>query len=115
MADHARRCAHSMGHGGVLLRSHTRVGPTFPFVQFKPPGVGERIRAVLSGAGCRLGSGSQHLYRARRQTMGGANKQELYCAVQGLHDCRRVQSVTRARGCACWTVRMRRPRKPTNQ
>ena len=30
--------------------------------------------------------------------MGGANKQESYCAVQGLHDCRRVQSVTRARG-----------------
>src|SRR5215831_18032497 len=26
-------------------------GPTFPFVQFKPPEAGERIRAVLSGAG----------------------------------------------------------------
>ena len=63
MADHARRCAHSMGHGGVLLRSHTRVRPTFPFVQFKPPRAGERIRAVPST-----------LYRARRQTMGGANK-----------------------------------------
>src|SRR5215813_6704559 len=25
-------------------------GPTFPFVQFKPPEAGERIRAVLSGA-----------------------------------------------------------------
>ena len=46
--------------------------------------------------------------------MGGANKQELYCAVQGLHNYRRVQSVTQARGCACWTARMRRPRKPTN-
>ena len=48
MAGHARRCAHSMGHGGVLLHSHTQVRPTFPFVQFKPLGVGERIRAVLS-------------------------------------------------------------------
>src|SRR5262249_1346925 len=28
-------------------------GPTFPFVQLKPPEAGERIRAVLSGAACR--------------------------------------------------------------
>ena len=33
--------------------------------------------------------------------MGGANKQESYCAVQGLRDFRRVQSVTQALGCAC--------------
>ncbi len=60
MAGHALRCARGMGYGGVVLHSHTQVRPTFPFVQFKPLGVGERIRAVLSGTGCRLDSGSQH-------------------------------------------------------
>jgi hypothetical protein len=48
VAGHALRCARGMGYGGVVLHSHTQVRPTFPFVQFKPLGVGERIRAVLS-------------------------------------------------------------------
>jgi hypothetical protein len=72
VAGHALRCARGMGYGGVVLHSHTQVRPTFPFVQFKPLGVGERIRAVLSGTGCGLGQPT--LYRARRQTIVGANK-----------------------------------------
>ena len=51
VAGHALRCARGMGYEGVVLHSQTQVRPTFPFVQFNPPGVGERIRAVLSGAG----------------------------------------------------------------
>jgi hypothetical protein len=47
VADHARRPAHSMGHGGVLLHSHTQVRPTFPFVQFNPLGVGERMAQAV--------------------------------------------------------------------
>ena len=42
-------CAPTLGYGS-----------TFPFVQYKPLGIGERIRAVLSDPGCQLDSGSQH-------------------------------------------------------
>src|SRR5262245_34637841 len=54
-------------------------GPTFPFVQFKPPEAGERIRAVLSGAGCRPGSGSQHV--SCKETNHERRKQVVRCIV----------------------------------
>jgi hypothetical protein len=60
VAGHALRCACGMGYGGVVLHSVLRYAPTFPFVQFKPLGARERIRSVLSAAGCRLDSGSHH-------------------------------------------------------
>src|SRR5262249_32528611 len=52
-------------------------GPTFPFVQFKSPEAGERMRAVFRAQA--VGPAREaNMYRARRQTMRGA-KTALGC------------------------------------
>lgn len=84
VAGLAPGCARGMCYGGVVLHSHTQVRLTFPFVQFKPLGVGERNRSVLSGADCRLDSGSQH------------------CIVQADKPGRRKQVARRIRNPSAW-------------
>jgi len=74
MADHARRCAHSMGHGGdVAALPHSRTARPSPLCNLN------RLRPVKEFAQCfraqAVGLAREaNMYRARRQTMRGANK-----------------------------------------
>ena len=74
MADHARRCALSMGHGGdVAALPHSRTARPSPLCNLN------RLRPVKEFAQCfraqAVGLAREaNMYRARRQTMRGANK-----------------------------------------
>jgi len=74
VADHARRCVHSMGHDGdVAPLPHSRTARPSPLCSLN------RRRPVKEFAQCfrvqAVGPAREaNMYRARRQTMRGANK-----------------------------------------
>ena len=74
MADHAPSMRPQHGPWRRCCYPPTLTyGPTFPFVQFKSPEAGERMRAVFRAQA--VGPAREaNMYRARRQTMRGANK-----------------------------------------